>query len=153
VHVYRPIPAIFWVIPALLVFDGVNPYLGLKTDTAFAMYSNLRSEGGATNHLIWRHPWALGNYQEDLVQIVYSTDPPLKLTAQRGWPIPFFDLRRHISYLARAGQKNVAITYIRNGKTIHRDHAETDPELSRRPSLVERKLLLFRAIGREGCPH
>jgi hypothetical protein len=152
-HTYRPIPAIFWVIPALLIFDGINPYLGLKTDTAFAMYSNLRSEGGTTNHLIWRHPLALGNYQEDLVQVLHSNDPPLILTAQRGWPIPFFDLRRRISYLAHTGTKNISVTYVRNGQTIHLDTAETDPELSTRPSLLERKLLLFRAIGREGCPH
>ena len=78
-HSFRPISPVFWVLPALLVFDGINPYLGLKTDTAFAMYSNLRSEGGRTNHLIWRHPLDLGNYQEDLVQIVESNDPPLKV--------------------------------------------------------------------------
>ena len=152
-HSYRPIPVVFWLIPAILIFDGINPYLGLKTDTAFAMYSNLRSEGGTTNHLIWRHPLALANYQEDLVEVTYSNDPPLKLTARRGWPIPFFDLRRRISYLAHTGQKNIAVTYVRNGQTIHLDNAETDPELSTRPSLLERKLLLFRAIGREGCPH
>jgi hypothetical protein len=152
-HSYRPIPSIFWIIPALLIFDGINPYLGLKTDTAFAMYSNLRSEGGTTNHLIWRHPLALANYQEDLVQVLHSNDPPLILTAQRGWPIPFFDLRRRISYLAHTGTKNISVTYIRNGQTIHLDAAESDPELSTRPSLLERKLLLFRAIGREGCPH
>jgi hypothetical protein len=152
-HSYRPIPVIFWVIPALLIFDGINPYLGLKTDTAFAMYSNLRSEGGTTNHLIWRHPLALANYQEDLVQVLHSNDPPLKLAAQRGWPMPFFDLRRRVSYLAHVGTKNISVTYIRNGQTIHLDAAETDPELSTRPSLLERKLLLFRAIGREGCPH
>jgi hypothetical protein len=153
IHSYRPIPTAFWIIPALLIFDGINPYLGLKTDTAFAMYSNLRSEGGRTNHLIWRRPLALANYQEDLVQVVDSNDIPLKLTAMRGWPMPFFDLRRRISYLAHAGTKNISITYIRNGETFHRGAAETDPELSSRPSLLERKLLLFRAIGREGCPH
>jgi hypothetical protein len=152
-HSYRPIPAVFWVIPALLIFDGINPYLGLKTDTAFAMYSNLRSEGGTTNHLIWRHPLALANYQEDLVQVLDSNDTPLKLAARRGWPIPFFDLRRRVSYLARTGQKNISVTYIRKGTTIHLDAAESDPELATRPSLLERKLLLFRAIGREGCPH
>src|SRR5271167_2338492 len=152
-HIYRPIPAAFWVIPALLIFDGINPYLGLKTDTAFAMYSNLRSEGGETNHFLWRHPLALANYQEDLVQVLDSNDVALKLTAKRGWPIPFFDLRWRISFLAHDGAKNISITYIRKGETIHRDAAESDPELSTRPSLLERKLLRFRAIGREGCPH
>ncbi len=152
-HSYRPIPAIFWIIPALLIFDGLNPYLGLKTDTAFAMYSNLRSEGGTTNHLIWRHPLALANYQQDLVQIVESSDPGLSAAAQRGWPMPFFDLQKRVSGLAREGQKNISITYIRNGKLTRVEAAELDPDLARRPSLLERKLLRFRAISREGCPH
>jgi len=152
-HSYRPIPALFWVIPALLIFDGINPYLGLKTDTAFAMYSNLRSEGGMTNHLIWRHPLDLAHYQEDLVQIVDSNDAVLKLAAKRGWPIPFFDLQRHVSYQAHIGVKNISVTYIRNGATIHVESAESDPVLAARPPLLARKLLLFRAIGREGCPH
>ena len=152
-HSYRPIPVIFWVIPALLIFDGINPYLGLKTDTAFAMYSNLRSEGAITNHFIWRHPLALANYQEDLVQVLDSNDRLLQFFAGRGLPVPFFDLRRRISFLVREGTRNISVTYIRNGATIHRDAAESDPELSARPSLLERKLLIFRDIGREGCPH
>ena len=150
---FRPIPAVFWVLPALLVFDGLNPYLGLKTDTAFAMYSNLRSEGGKTNHLIWRHPLALANYQLDLVQVVESNNASLQAMARRGWPIPFFDLRRRISGLTHDGEKNISVTYIRNGKTTRVEKAELDPDLATRPSLLERKLLIFRAITPQGCPH
>jgi hypothetical protein len=152
-HSFSPIPVLFWVFPALLIFDGINPYLGLKTDTAFAMYSNLRSEGGTTNHLIWRHPLDLANYQEDLVQIVDSSDPALKAAAKRGWPLPFFDLRRRISSLAKEGGKNISVSYVRNGQLVQVEKAELDPELATRPPLLERKLLLFRAITREGCPH
>ena len=141
------------MFPALLIFDGINPYLGLKTDTAFAMYSNLRSEGGTTNHLIWRHPLALANYQEDLVQIVDSSDPKLKAAAGRGVPITFFDLQKRTSYLVKEGGKNISVTYIRNGKLTQVEAAETDPELATRPPLLARKFLLFRAINREGCPH
>ena len=152
-HSFRPIPPLFWVLPALLIFDGINPYLGLKTDTAFAMYSNLRSEGGITNHLIWRHPLALADYQEDLVQVVDSNDPALRGIAQRGWPIPFFDLRRRVSELVKDGSKNISVTYVQNGKTTRVEAAEAAPDLATRPSLLERKLLLFRAISRQGCPH
>jgi len=152
-HSFRPIPPVFWVLPALLIFDGINPYLGLKTDTAFAMYSNLRSEGGRTNHLIWRHPLALAKYQEDLVQILESNDHALEAAAQRGWPMPFFDLRRRISSQVREGGKNISVTYIRNGELTRVEAAELVPELATRPSLLERKLLKFRAITREGCPH
>jgi hypothetical protein len=150
---FRPMPLVFLVLPALLVFDGLNPYLGLKTDTAFAMYSNLRSEGGITNHLIWRHPLALANYQVDLIQIVESNNASLQAIATRGWPIPFFDLRRRVYGLTRDGEKNISVTFIRNGKTTRVEKAELDPDLATQPSLLERKLLLFRAITRQGCPH
>jgi hypothetical protein len=152
-HSFRPIPPLFWVFPALLIFDGINPYLGLKTDTAFAMYSNLRTEGGTTNHLIWRHPFSLADYQEDLVQIVDSSDPKLKAAAGRGVPITFFDLQKRTSYLVKEGGKNISVTYIRNGKLTQVEAAETDPELATRPPLLARKFLLFRTISREGCPH
>ena len=143
----------FWIMPALLVFDGINPYLGLKTDTAFAMYSNLRSEGGTTNHLVWRHPLALAGYQRDLVQIVQSNDSRLQSAARQGLPIPFIDLHRRIFNLLRQGQRNISVTYIRNGKAVQVASAESDPELAAAPSLLERKLLLFRKITVEGCPH
>jgi hypothetical protein len=150
---FSPIPLVFWILPALLIFDGLNPYLGLKTDTAFAMYSNLRSEGETTNHLIWRHPLALANYQRDLVQVVESNVPALESIAQRGLPIPFIELRQRISRLARSGQSNISLTYIRNGQTMRSEAAERDRELGARPSFLERKLLSFRTITTQGCPH
>ena len=45
------------IFPALLVANGFLPYLGAKTETSFAMYSNLRTEGGQTNH--WLMPASL----------------------------------------------------------------------------------------------
>jgi hypothetical protein len=150
---FRRIPAVFWVLPALLVFDGLNPYLGLKTDTAFAMYSNLRSEGGITNHLIWRHPLALANYQLDLVRVVESNNASLQAIATRGWPIPFLELRQRVYALNRDDKKNISITFVRAGKTTRVDNVELDTELATRPSLLERKLLIFRPITRQGCPH
>lgn len=150
---FAAIPPIFWIVPALLIFDGLNPYLGLKTDTAFAMYSNLRTEDGRSNHLIWRHPLALASYQTDLVQVVDSSEPALQSMIRKGLPIPFIDLRRGISNLIRQGRHNISVTYIRNGETIHVQSAESDPVLGTAPSFLERKLLLFRAITGEGCPH
>ena len=42
-----PRPA-FLVFPLLVLLNGLSPYFGLKTQTAFSMFSNLRPEGGAT---------------------------------------------------------------------------------------------------------
>lgn len=40
-----------WGFPALLFLNGFSPYLGLKTHTSLAMFSNLRTERGISNHL------------------------------------------------------------------------------------------------------
>jgi hypothetical protein len=66
----RPLP-VLWIVPALLAVNGACPYLGLKTGTAFAMYSNLRTEGSEGNH--WFLPrWRLWNYQDQFVTILSS---------------------------------------------------------------------------------
>jgi len=152
-HCYRPIPAPFWILPALLLFDGANPYLGLKTETSFAMFSNLRTEGGTTNHLIWRQPLSLARYQEDLVQILDSNNASLQAKARPDLLVTFFTLRQIISRLADQGVRNIYITYVRRGKTIRVEKAESDPDLSTRPPWIERKFLIFRDIRREGCFH
>lgn len=152
-HCCGPISPIFWIVPALLVFDGLTPYLGLKTETAFAMYSNLRTEGGPTNHLIWRNRLDLGGYQENLVRVVSSSDPALEADARDGLDIPFFVMRTRIADLARKGAKDVAITYVQDGVTRNVDHAESAPDLASPPSWLERKLLKFRRIQLTGCPH
>ena len=61
--------------------------------------------------------------------------------------MPFFELRRRISYLVKQGGKNISVTYIRNGQFTRVEAAELDPELATRPSVLERKLLRFRAIS------
>jgi hypothetical protein len=152
----RPFAAIaptFWIVPALLLFDGLNPYLGLKTDTAFAMYSNLRTEEGRSNHLIWRHPLALAGYQTDLVRVVDSNEPALQSMIHKGLPITFIDLRRGLANPIHQGRQNISVTYIRNGETIHVQSAESDPVLGTAPSFLETKLLLFRPITTQGCSH
>jgi hypothetical protein len=45
-------PAALAPFPLLVFLNGLCPYVGAKTETAFAMYSNLRTEGGSTNHLL-----------------------------------------------------------------------------------------------------
>jgi hypothetical protein len=153
VHCCRPIPRLLWILPALLVFDGLTPYLGLKTETAFAMYSNLRTEGEETNHLVWRHRLDLADYQRDLVRILGTNDEMLETQARSGVDVPFYVLRRRIADLAHAGVKGVAVTYVRGGKTITQERAETIPELATMPSWLERKTLRFRSIDVEGCSH
>ena len=60
---------------SLFVLGGLSPYLGLKTHSTYSMFSNLRVEGGKTNHLLYR-PWmAPLPFLADLVTI-RATDLP-----------------------------------------------------------------------------
>lgn len=134
------------VLPLLVLFNGLCPYLGLKTEAAFAMYSNLRTEGGRSNHLLIREPLALADYQTDLVWILGTSDPGLATVAQERLPIPFYLLRRYTCELASQGRTNISVVYQRNGARLRVDNAERDPELSAMPNYLERKLLTFRKI-------
>ncbi len=151
----RPRHPLLWLMPALVVFNGACPYLGLQTKSAFAMYSNLRTEGGQTNHLLIRTPIALADYQEDLVIIVSSSDPELSRTAASADLLPFFALRARVDELRRQGAAGVSVTYVRDGRRRQVADAMSDPELSQAPSYLQRKLLRFRVIptGDNVCYH
>src|SRR6185295_16640158 len=72
-----------WVVPAVALINGATPYLGLKTVANYSMFSNLRTEGGRTNHLLVpAGRFALATYQEDIARVsfVYRTAP-------ERWPV------------------------------------------------------------------
>jgi hypothetical protein len=75
--------AVLWAAPLLVVLDGVCPYIGLKTDSSFAMFSNLRTERGFANHLLIPHAAQPFGFQRDLVRIVESSDSMLARSARQ----------------------------------------------------------------------
>jgi hypothetical protein len=155
-HAFRRLFAVpLWLLPAcLLVFlNGLSPYVGLKTETSFAMYSNLRTEGGATNHFVIRRPWRLAGFQEDLVTFVQARNSKLRSYAENGYGLTWFEFR-HMA----ATHDRLVVTYRRQGgpeRSIQT--AADDPELAagRWPPWM-RKLLWFRPVKLEGpveCLH
>jgi hypothetical protein len=139
-------PPALAIFPLAVFLNGLCPYVGSKTETAFAMYSNLRTEEGRTNHLIVPRPLAWFDYQTDLVEIESSSDPELAELAVEGHPVPFYVLRRRVAELSGAGARDIAITYQRAGQRHVAAQAELDPALSDAPSYFERKFLRFRTI-------
>jgi hypothetical protein len=156
-------------LPLLVVANGANPYLGLKNVQAFSMFSNLRTEGGASNHLVVPASWQLFDWQRDLVTIQSSSDSVLaELTEARRyihffsttahptghpaldgppprWRLPFIALRARVAHFAREGRTGLRLRYERGGATREVERAETDPELSGQPWWVG-KLFLLRAV-------
>lgn len=144
------------LLPLAVLFNALCPYLGLKTETAFAMYSNLRTEGGRSNHLLLRRPLALAPYQTDLVEVLASSDDTLAALAAAGRPLPLIELRRRVHEASSAGGRRIAVTYVRDGVRREVAAAEEDPVLGEPPGYLEGKLLAFRSILRQDerlCVH
>lgn len=70
-HRLTLIPEMKWLLifPALVLFLGLLPHLGIKNIQAMAMFSNLRTEGGTTNHILIPSSLQVFNNLEDLVKI------------------------------------------------------------------------------------
>lgn len=167
-------------VPILVFLNGLSPHIGLKSTQSFAMYSNLRTEGGKSNHLFIPVTWQCFNYLKDLVAIKASSDPVLSdlsrpswrghgdspalattiynnglperfLTAPT-WKIPFVSLRQHIAFLRESGVKDISLTYERGGIVRHLDRAEHDAEISHL-EYWERRFFRLRAVPdtAEGC--
>ncbi len=78
----------------VLVVNGLCPYLGLKTDTSFEMFSGLRTEPGAWNHLLVPEAVRVFGYQDQLVRVVASNDPAL--VARSSERLVGFELDRYV---------------------------------------------------------
>jgi hypothetical protein len=64
-----------FVFPVLLLLHGLTSYLGLRTAGNFSMFSNLRTEGARSNHLLLGgNPLKLWGYQEDVVRFIRIDD-------------------------------------------------------------------------------
>jgi len=61
-----------WLTAVSLFVVGMLPFLGLRTYTSLAMFSNLRTEGGANNHFIFGRGLDLFGYQSDIAEILRS---------------------------------------------------------------------------------
>jgi hypothetical protein len=87
-------PVLMYVFPVLVLVNGMAPYLGFKTETSLAMFSNLRTEDGATNHLFIPTSWQLAHYQNDLVTITTSDLPEFRELADDGYSLTRFEFER-----------------------------------------------------------
>lgn len=145
--------AAFLLFPALVILNGISPYIGLKTESSFAMFSNLRTENGVTNHFFVPVSAQIFNYQKDMVEIVSSSDPKLQKVADEQKLMTYFQFKNHMA-TARPAQ----VDYIRNGQRHSFILATASPndELLHKSPLLLRKLLGFRAITKrepQPCQH
>jgi hypothetical protein len=138
----RNFPAAFLnVFVIAVILNGISPYLGLKTRSAWQMYSNLNIAADDSNHLLIKQSLDLGGYLADNVQIHSSENEELiKSYIRQDLRITRFELTR---YLLAHPNESVELED-QNGKYLVR--AEMLPKESIISDL-KRKFFWFGPIG------
>lgn len=134
---YRPPDAVSWFLLALVVLNGLMPYVEVKTANAWNMYSNLAVVGGESNHLILRSGVPIGSAHDDLIEVLATDDPRLSLYVDSGWLLPERNLQ---DYLADHPEARVEF---RRGSTVR---TVAGSEFGRERSILAEKLVVFRAV-------
>jgi hypothetical protein len=80
----------------LLVVNSLSPYLGLKTDSSFTMFSNLQTENGRWNHVFIPEAVRVFPYQDQLVRVTDSNDRALEQRTTDGRRVVRFELERYV---------------------------------------------------------
>lgn len=143
------------VVLALVVANGSLPYFGVKTEGAFAMFSNLRTEMNG-NHL-FLPTWNLGFGQGPFVYVESASEPAVaeEITAP-GVLVPRYELQRRLAEVDRP----VRVTYLDERGVRHViDEAAgigLDDPARQVPSWLARKIVRFRPFEPSGpmsCRH
>lgn len=138
--------AVIWVPAILALVSGASQYVGLKTEKCFTMYSNLRTEGEAANHLFLPAlRWA--DFQDDLVEILATDHRKLLGYLEGGQLITHFEFRRVVSTTEadffvsyRRGESELALA--KSGAIY------SDPSYAENHGLLAPKLLYFRPVDK-----
>lgn len=132
-------PLWVYALPAFLFLSCLSPYVGLKTESSIAMFSNLHTEGGVTNHLLFEQPPYLFDYQKDVVEIIATSSPALMPVAAKHDGMVYHALKQHLRW-----NPDFWVTYRRNGQVFEKVTAATLGEP--KPNLLERKFLIFKTV-------
>ena len=134
------------VFLVLLFLYGMTPYLGLRTTGNFTMFSNLRTEGTSSNHLLLSsNPIKVWDYQEDVVQFMEIRHG----RGLKGKSLPVVEFRKAIYKWTQAGQ-TVPLELEYRGEIYSTEDIVKDPVWSTEKRNWEMMLLDFRDIQPEG---
>lgn len=143
----RPLPAgaagsLAWIVPLLVLANGVAPLLGLKTRTSWQMYSNVRLEPDASNHFLFARTLDVAGALADRVTVGESDGNAFRDVVGSARALPWVEFRRRV-----AQNPDAAVTWTRNGVTHRTARAADDPLLTEPLPLPVRKLMIFRPLG------
>lgn len=116
------------LIAALFIFNGLTPFLGLKTRQSINMFANLHLEDGRSNHLVFNKAPGPFGYLEDIVFLrKVSGDADLQTYHRDGYGVVYYEL---LNILEK--HRRVTVSYLRDG-TLYEDvnYASLEQEAKR----------------------
>ena len=139
-----------WVVPFLVLFNGLTPYLGIKTQTNFSMFSNLRTEGNVSNHILISPSLQIFEMEKDLVDVTKTNLQGLQDLVNNNQVIPYFEFKR----ITSNARTDFYATYVRNNKTqtiIVKQGNSNHPELLTPHNWLAAKFIRFRPVDKGPC--
>jgi len=126
-----------WLILSLFLFFILNPYMGLRTVGNLTMFSNLRTDGPTSNHLLLgSNPLKFYSMQEDTVEIIacedsFADDP--KPTIVAGHKVQRLVFDRHMVIEATWAEEypNVYLKIQYQGEILETFDLNNDPAFDR----------------------
>jgi hypothetical protein len=131
-----------WVygVPLILFVISAAPYVGLRTEASIAMFSNLHTEGGNTNHLVIDRSQHWFDYQRDVAMVRDASDPAMQHLASRNLGLVTFTLHEYL-------RKNPEhwVTFDLNG-TRHERITAASLNATTHANWFERTFLIFKPV-------
>jgi hypothetical protein len=141
-HAFRVVHPAWLIAPALVVANAVMPYIGLKTQDTFTMYSNLQTEADQWNHEVVPESVQVFDAQDHPVRILWSTDDKLSDAARDGTRFVWAAFRRYLH-----DHQDMGVAFEHRDERIALFRAGNDSRFATDgESLVEEKLALYRDI-------
>ncbi|WP_210521360.1 HTTM domain-containing protein [Hymenobacter terricola] len=147
---FRVRPALFWGVPLLVFLNGLSPYLGLKTQTSFSMFSNLRTEGDISNHLLVPASLQITDLEKNLIETTATNLDELKPYVASHELLTPFEFRR----IASGASHDFYATYVQGQQpqTIRVVNGiSNQPRLTIPINWLVAKLVRFRPVNKGPC--
>jgi hypothetical protein len=132
------------------VFFAMNTYLGLRTTGTLTMFSNLRTEGKYSNHLLLRNnPLKIFGYQEDAVTILDLDERFKEDRLEKDFSYAMVNFQREMWKEKRWNYERLYLKVSYQGQVYETDDLNNDPVFDifrQKEPFWSRKYLDFRDI-------
>ncbi len=149
----RAVPRWCVIFPLLVVAWAMQPYLGLRTTGAFTMFSDLRTEGLRSNHLLLgSNPIKIWGFQEDRVEVLeidprHTSNPRNRL---QGHSLPVVEFRKWILDWEDEGKEGLSAVFVHDGVEYRTDDIVADNPWRGEPVTFAMRVLDFRVVDTSG---